>query len=348
MEGSRLPLIGAIRWDAWHGDLGAAGKVVQETLRPERYHFRLPWFALVLDDGSVRIRCDADGVLEQEIRYARRAGLDYWAFVTYPENNALHLPLKQFLECRDRQGLRFCNIIEWTRFGERGENGEMLDRLARYFGHPGYVRVLDDRPLVYLLAHEFEPIKQSYGSIAGFAEVITGLRAEAREQAAGDPYVVVMTFDPATCESTRTAIGADGLSCYALPGGTLEGAEFDESQAKARRLWGEMAAHGPTIPLVSWGWDPRPRVDTPVPWYKPKPLHFATFTPEQCAQALEEALHWVRENPQCCPANAVIAYAWNEHDEGGWLCPTRNPDGSPSCDRIDAVGAAVRRFRTPP
>ncbi len=27
-------------------------------------------------------------------------------------------------------------------------------------------------------------------------------------------------------------------------------------------------------------------------------------------------------HPDTCPAGAMLIYAWNEHDEGGWLCPT--------------------------
>jgi hypothetical protein len=39
-------------------------------------------------------------------------------------------------------------------------------------------------------------------------------------------------------------------------------------------------------------------------------------------------LHFVRTNRAVCAANTVIIYAWNEHDEGGWLVPTRNPVSS--------------------
>ena len=30
-----------------------------------------------------------------------------------------------------------------------------------------------------------------------------------------------------------------------------------------------------------------------------------------------------------CVANAIIIYSWNEHDEGGWLVPTRTSSGEP-------------------
>jgi len=47
------PLVGAIRWDAWTG--GEVTAQVERTLGPKKYHSRMPWFAEVLDDGSVRI-----------------------------------------------------------------------------------------------------------------------------------------------------------------------------------------------------------------------------------------------------------------------------------------------------
>ncbi len=53
-----MTLVGAIRWDAWHGELSEVGKAVEKTLSPPQYRFRLPWFAQVEKDGTVRIRGD--------------------------------------------------------------------------------------------------------------------------------------------------------------------------------------------------------------------------------------------------------------------------------------------------
>ncbi len=141
------PLVGAIRWDAWHDDLGPPGRAVQTSLGPAKYHFRLPWFAKVREDGPVSIRCDRPGILEQEIDYARRAGLDYWAFVTYPRDSPLSIPLKQYLAREETNGLRFCNIVERARFRGPGKHTAMVERLVRYFQEPRYVCVLGDRPV---------------------------------------------------------------------------------------------------------------------------------------------------------------------------------------------------------
>ncbi len=70
-----FPTVGAIRWDAWHGDLSDVGLAVQACLDPPRYRHRAPWFATVDEGGALSIRCDREGVMAQEAEYARRARL---------------------------------------------------------------------------------------------------------------------------------------------------------------------------------------------------------------------------------------------------------------------------------
>jgi hypothetical protein len=69
------------------------------------------------------------------------------------------------------------------------------------------------------------------------------------------------------------------------------------------------------VPLVNAGWDGRPR-DYPGAWYE-------QATPSEVADAVKAALDWNRENPKTARAQTVLVYAWNEYDEGGWLCPTK-------------------------
>ncbi len=74
------PTVGAIRWDAWSG--GGVTEQVEQTLSPAKHRFRLPWFAKVDAAGHAHLDASAEGVMEQEIGYAKEAGLDYWAFLT--------------------------------------------------------------------------------------------------------------------------------------------------------------------------------------------------------------------------------------------------------------------------
>lgn len=341
------PLLGAIRWDAWHGSLSDVGMAVERTLTPPQFRLRPPWFAEITSDGKVSIRGDRLGILEQEFAFARQAGIDYWAFVTYPEEHPLSLPLRRFIECPRKQGLRFCNIVEWERFGGSIEYHRMVRRLVKYFREASYLRVLGDRPLLFLLTHSDQWLVQRWGSVTAFRQVVESLRRVSQRTGAGNPYIAVMYFTAERAEEIRRTVGADALSAYALPGGTVNGAPFAQALEQMKHTWRGMAQRAQTIPLVSWGWDPRPRVVTPVPWHQPGPEHYDTFTPEQCAIAVKEAMDFVRQHRDRCDTDAVIAYAWNEHDEGGWLCPTRAPDGKPDTSRVDAVGNLLRRYRAP-
>ncbi len=73
-------------------------KAVEFSLGQPQYHFRLPWFARVVGEDKVSINGDAQAVVDQEIAYAARAGLNYWAFVHYwGEAPGMHLALNRYL-----------------------------------------------------------------------------------------------------------------------------------------------------------------------------------------------------------------------------------------------------------
>ena len=60
------------------------------------------------------------------------------------------------------------------------------------------------------------------------------------------------------------------------------------------------------------------------------------------AAHLSRALAFVRDNPKVCPANAVVIYAWNEYDEGGWLAPTWAGEGKVNGERLAAVRSVLK------
>ena len=37
-----------------------------------------------------------------------------------------------------------------------------------------------------------------------------------------------------------------------------------------------------------------------------------------------------------------MMYAWNEHDDGGWLVPTWTPEGKPDTSWLDAIRRVLR------
>ena len=113
----------------------------------------------------------------------------------------------------------------------------------------------------------------------------------------------------------------------------------------------------PCVTFASAGWDTRPRNERPPSWLKSevkaepdptppmqqKPLiDGVTATPDQLATHVREAITWTQANRDLNPSNTVIIYAWNEHDEGGWLQPTLGADGGPNTDRIDSLSKVLR------
>ena len=214
---------------------------------------------------------------------------------------------------------------------------DTVARLVRLMREPGYQSVLQGRPLVYTFHANLPPERlrarlQDLRDAAGKA----GLKA---------PYVVYMGGSPDRDWPTAKAGGCDALSAYARGG---DGA-YSALTARVRQDW-EAAArdHVPYVPLATTGWDRRPRIDHPVSWERDLKLppgrpFVRQATPAEIASHIGDALDWTQQHPVDCPAQAIIIYAWNENDEGGWLVPTRKDDGKPDTARIDALHEMLQR-----
>jgi len=85
-NGKPRPTVGVIRWDAWNlvdGQYDPISFYSHRCLSPEKFHYRLPFFAAVLSPTNTSYNGDLQSVMDQEILYAKHAGIDYWAFDTY-------------------------------------------------------------------------------------------------------------------------------------------------------------------------------------------------------------------------------------------------------------------------
>ncbi len=54
---------------------------------------------------------------------------------------------------------------------------------------------------------------------------------------------------------------------------------------------------------------------------------------------MQADLDWVARYPETAEANAILIYAWNEIDEGGWLVPTL----AEGTARLDAIKKVLER-----
>lgn len=328
--GHRRPIVGAIRWDAYTG--GEVTAQVERSLGPRKYHGRLPWFAKVIDDDHVRIDGSPQGVMDREIAFASDAGLDYWAFLLYPEDSSMSRALGNYLRSAQRPRIGFCVILHNSLGVPESQWPRERDRAVALLKEPGYQTMLDGRPLVYAF---------DAGFLGGtHAQRFADFR-RAAARAGLRPYCVYMGWDPASDFPKASAQGFDAVSAYAH--GSADATYAALAEALEKRQWQSAAAAGvPCVPLVTTGWDKQPRKDNPVSWEKGDAYHRQTVfpsaaAPREIARHLGRAMRFVLDNPRTCPADAVILYAWNEHDEGGWLSPTWSPDGRPNTERLDAI-----------
>lgn len=329
------PIVGAIRWDAWTG--GSITREVERSLSPPKHQARLPWFANIGEDGVVSIDGSDQTVMDQEIDYATHAGLDYWAFLLYPESSTMSTALGQYLGNSKRSKLGFCLILHSTLNSPKSAWPRERERAISLLKEPGYQTVLGNRPLVYVFSSKELPI--------GRFQEFTALARE-REL---NPYYVFMGWHPAADVKKVISLGFDAVSSYAKP--SASSAFVDLADEVKTQLW-ENAVYGnaPYIPLITMGWDKQPRQENPVSWevdadYHKQPVFPSKATPDEIASHLKDALQFVDQHRDICEANAVIIYAWNEYDEGGWLAPTRDARGVPDKSRLEAIRQVLRERR---
>ncbi len=281
---------------------------VERSLGPNHWHYRLPFYAKVIAENKVEARANSPEVMDQEITYASQAGLDYWAFLTYAPESPMTIGLDLYLSSRNKPKIKFCMILHHIR-----DTPDEVDRMVAYMKDPQYVRVLGQRPLLYAF--------QCRANKAFYDDLLTAVNEAGLER----PYLVHM----GNCSAP---INWDAVSSYTGLGG--------------KGVWDRQKQEQEVIPAVSAGWDRRPRVENPVPWEgggKGAPVNVGRIrTAEKAASdiaaGVKSALDWNRENPGPGKANAVLIYAWNEFDEGGWICPTLSEGTS----RLDAIRKVLK------
>ncbi len=70
---------------------------------------------------------------------------------------------------------------------------------------------------------------------------------------------------------------------------------------------------------------------------------YAAPSPPEPAAHVREAIEWARTNRGPRSARVVLISAWNEHDEGGWPCPTSRPEGQLDDSLLRAMAEALRQ-----
>lgn len=328
------PIVGAIRWDAWIGDIGnglidasLVGLQVERSLSPNRYHYRAPFYSKEISHDSIQCRGITLEIMDQEIAYAKYAGLDYWAFCWYPSHSGLDTARQLYLSSSHKDDIKWCVILGTNPFDYSTDGAWLIQR----FKEDNYQKVLNGRPLVYV-----------FPSTATKPDQIAQLKNLSQAAGLPEPYIAVMEFSAKAAVAMADSLKADALSSYISWAGKNGEPYFPVIPKADSTGWESYKGTGrKVIPWVTLGHNTKPRIDNPVSWTKVEPDQWVSDgTPEELAANLNNALQWVNKNRSVVEANAVLIYAWNEFDEGGWLCPTLGNNTR----NLDAIGKVLKKY----
>lgn len=334
--------IGAIRYDAWDDPVSDLTRDEAAALSPEQYRARAPFWATVGD--GVALPALTQGRMDAEIAQALAARLDYFAFVGFNDDDPASTALHAFRASGARAGMGFCMIETMQSLYYLGTFLPNVARTVALMADPGHVRVMDGRPLLFVLSMSTALMVERFGSVGTLQLVLDGIRERAIAAGVGNPYIVVM--DGWAPRAVRlAALGADAAGAYVAPGEFVGARPYGQLTASVR-AWREEAARGARIvPPMMAGWDFRPRITTPSPfWSSAGSLadYYQMPTAPELTVHAAEVRDWIAANPNACPAQTGLLYAWNEFTEGGFVCPTYL-SGQPAGDtsRIAALAAAL-------
>jgi hypothetical protein len=355
-------LIGAIRWDAFFSTdskISNVSRQVAKALSPKEFHSHAPFFSKLDSEGNVSFPEYTEELWLKETEYALEAGLDYFAYLWYESTDPMSQPRKIHVSSSKKNSIKMCGILEAIR------SDKTMEELYAAMQEDCYVK-LDGRPVLFLYQYHTkwteEMVKElRQGAVnAGVEEAI---------------YIVGMisTSDD-IIESVLQKESVEAFSWYAAGPDKAGGEPYVDVAKKCnervKSIGSVAGAHELSIiPCVTTGYDTRPRIKNPVTWITGDPTdpdpnkwpYGNRYTLDAAAsdigQHLKETLEYVKNNPNNAKANMVLSYAWNEHDEGGWICPTvkcdaegnvlYNDDGTVQVDtqRIDEFKRVISEFR---
>ncbi len=343
--------VGAIRWDAWYG--GPVTTVEEIILGPSHFQERAPFFTQILTDSTISINGNSQEVMSKEINFAVKSGIDYWAFLTYPwftdsysQDTELSRAATLYLNHPNKGKINFCWIVGSHLYWHNGRWDKMVERAMETCVMSNYQTVLNGRPLIYFYNTGIISSDANIIMCRGRLKKLSQLLVEVGGK---EPYYVFMGWNTNNWGKAKQA-GFDAWSFYA--GGGMGTYAAGTQQVKQSR-WVKSTSLGiPTVPVVSSGWNALPRIEYrekygPQSWwaddqYTSRDQISELPTADELATHLMDAISFTKSNSRC-EAKTCIMYAWNEHSEGGWICPTITKTGVIDSSRVVAVGNVLNR-----
>ena len=354
------PTVCAIRWDAWYtNNPRDPGGYTSRALAKPEWRARTPAHAKIGDDGAI-VFAPTQASFDAEIRAAKQADL-CWAYLAYGRDGKIDLdnPMMRGLALHRSSAIRrqvpYALIVQPRMLGHAGAYDDAVEATLALMRDENYQKVQIGRvrrPLVMYFHDEKDLAASFKGSLKDLRGPFDRLRARARQEGLGDPYVVVLAWSGPQAEAIRKTLGADAVSRYTI-GTRKTGAEpWAEFEATFAGLWDSYAAAtaaGVVLTLTTGG-DIRARCLTPAPWengrFAADPAcrnYVVNPTIAELKAEFREAAAWLERRRDKAPAGLLLLYSWSECDEGGnCLMPTY---GDPDGEKIRAIGEALHERR---
>lgn len=362
------PLLGVIRWDGYNG-----GHFTQNQefpfIKAAEHHWRAPWFARRTGDPEKPLAFNPEfsqeivqEVTDQEIRYAASCGIDFWAFCHFRKDKGggwqLRNNLQAYLDSPLKHEINFALICIGEHVGKGIEGEESPEatwedwrayvrEYIELLQEPTYQTVLDGRPLwgIFGPSDLAKNLGDEEHAVQELKPAIQYLRDEVQAAGMPDPYLVGMHAGGIWAAKYVDEAGLDAVSAYrGCFGATVEGTPFRELWTSIRSSFLENPDMGGVrkvvVPMVS-GADQSPRHPGVAKYLEPEP--------GDLARLLGLAFDYAVENPDQCEADATWIYAWNEHSEGGFLCPLMGdaPEYEPVTDQLDDCSRGIKNWVHP-
>lgn len=332
---------GLTRWDFFYANTGDPCRHTRRALGNPRYRSRAPFFATEVSSNDIQFN-PTQATMDAEIAFAKDNNVSYWAFLLYNTSNSdydsTHIAYNLYQASANKNDVKWCEMRPSYLCGGTGNYSTQVTEMVAHVQTSNYQLVLTNRPLVYIYYTAADLTTYWAGSYANFKAMLDSFRTAAQAAGTGNPYIVAMVSGATAGATVKTGLGADAISDYitVYPSG-VDGTYASLASATEAYWEAQRVAATTVVPNVMSGWSRAPRIERPAPWtiatQRPwigASTPFALPTNVELAAHVQEAVDFATTN-SCA---AILGYAWNEFDEGGWFCPTI---GDPTGSRLVAI-----------
>ncbi len=338
--------IGVVNWDCSLPPNTFFGSYFAKTLSFKKWRTRVPYYADILSEDNICCHMRTAEEVDVELQYAIEAKIDYFAYVwhtddktakpdpniktsvTWPHAWTQDYARKLHQKSELNKKIKLCAILLCGHPYTESDYASLAKEMKEE-----YYEKVDGRPVVYL-----------FGGYR--TDVIEILRQFPNQYNTADPYVVFMNNGVESSDGDYSK--ADAVSAYCCSNKGKNIATYAELLDRQIAYNEDRKKYGVNIvPSFTVGWNPIPRIETVVPWVSySQRVYSERATAAELEEGAKKLADWICQNRDHVKIDHILTFAWNEFEEGGYICPTYNEDGSINLECIHAFAQAVKIFRS--